>query len=72
VHFLFEKPHRKGVHVTAVHVNGIVKKQKAKSSSPPEVRRRRVQASAAVLMAQEAAAQVKNDVYSALRSAHEQ
>jgi putative transposase len=39
---------------------------------PPEVRRRRVRASAAVLMAQEGAAQVRNDVNSALRFAHEQ
>jgi hypothetical protein len=51
----------------------MVEKTETKSSSfPPEVRRRRVRASAAILMAQEAAAQVKNDVYSALRSAHEQ
>src|SRR5580700_3338132 len=50
-----------------------MKKESTDSSScPPEVRRRRVQASAAMLMAQEAAAQVKNDVYSALRSAHQQ
>jgi putative transposase len=59
--------------MNAIHMNGIVEKEETKSSScPPEVRRRRVQASAAMLMAQEAAAQVKNDVYSALRSAHEQ
>jgi putative transposase len=38
----------------------------------PEVRRHRMRASAAVLMAQEGAVQVKNDVYSALRWAHEQ
>jgi putative transposase len=51
----------------------MLKKEKNKSSScPPEVRRRRVRASAAMLMAQEGAAQVKNDVYRALRSAHEQ
>jgi len=36
------------------------------------VRRRRVRASAPVVMAQEGAAQVKNDVYSALRRAQEQ
>ena len=54
-------------------MNGMVKKEEKESSScPPEVRRRRVRASAAMLMAQEGAAQVKNDVYSALRSAHEQ
>jgi putative transposase len=54
-------------------MNGLVKKEEKESSScPPEVRRRRVRASAAMLMAQEAAAQVKNDVYSALRGAHEQ
>jgi putative transposase len=41
-------------------------------SCPPEVRRRRVRVSASILMAQEAAAQVKNDVYSALRNAHDQ
>jgi len=39
---------------------------------PPEVRRRRVRASAGMLIAQEAAARVKNDVYSELRCAHEQ
>lgn len=38
---------------------------------PPEMRRRRVPASEAILIAQEAAAQVKNDVYSSLRAAHE-
>jgi putative transposase len=54
-------------------MNGTMKDEETKPSSyPPEVRRRRVQATAAPLMAQEAAAQVKNDVYSALRSAHEQ
>jgi putative transposase len=47
-------------------------KEQESSSYPPEVRRRRVRASSAVLMAQEGAAQVKNDVYSALRGAHEQ
>jgi putative transposase len=53
-------------------MNGMLKKEATKSSScPPEVRRRRMPASAAILMAQEAAAQVKNDVYSALRSVHE-
>ena len=39
---------------------------------PPEVRRRRVRASAGMLLAQEAAAQLKNDVYSELRWAHAQ
>jgi putative transposase len=54
-------------------MNGTMHKAQAKSySCPPEVRRRRVRASAAILMAQEAAAQVRNDVYSALRTAHEQ
>jgi putative transposase len=54
-------------------MNGTLKGEATKSySCPPEVRRRRVPASAAILMAQEAAAQVKNDIYSALRSAHEQ
>ena len=53
-------------------MNGLVKREKTKlSSCPPEVRRRRVRASAAILMAQEGAAQVKNDVYSSLRSANE-
>jgi hypothetical protein len=42
------------------------------SSCPPETLRHRVRASAAVLMAQEGSAQVKNDVYAALRNAHEQ
>jgi putative transposase len=54
-------------------LNGTLKKEEPNSFfCPPEVRRRRVRASAAILMAQEAAAQVKNDVYSALRSAHEE
>ena len=54
-------------------MNGTLKSEATKSySCPPEVRRRRVQASPAILMAQEAAAQVKNDIYTALRSAHEQ
>src|ERR1700691_3462630 len=48
------------------------KEKRNPSTGLPVVRRRRVRASAAMLMAQEGAAQVKNDVYSALRSAHEQ
>jgi len=54
-------------------MNAMMSKEETNSSScPPEVRRRRVRATPAMLMAQEAAAQVKNDVYSELRSAHEQ
>jgi hypothetical protein len=51
-----------------------MEKKEKRNSSPglPEVRRRRVRAPAATLMSQEAVAQVKNDVYAALRSAHEQ
>jgi hypothetical protein len=52
-------------------MNGALKSDAIKSC-PPEVRRRRVEASAAILMAQEAAAQVRNDVTAALRSAHEE
>ncbi len=37
---------------------------------PPQTLRRRVRASGAVLMAQEAAAQIRNDVYAELRTAH--
>src|ERR1700691_110503 len=48
------------------------KEKRNPSTGLPVVRRRRMRASAAMLMAQEGAAQVKNDVYSALRSAHEQ
>jgi putative transposase len=60
--------------MNGIRMNGIARKEKHIKSPmlAPEVRRRRVEASAAILMAQEAAAQVKNDVYSALRSAHEQ
>ena len=59
--------------MNAVHLSCPMNKEKPKSSTiPPEVRRRRVRASAAILMAQEAAAQVKNDVCSELRSAHEE
>src|ERR1700685_1820961 len=49
-----------------------IEKKTQSSSYPPETLRRRVRTSAAMLMAQEGAAQVKNDVYSALRSTHEQ
>jgi putative transposase len=50
-----------------------MQKEETKTSlCPPEVLRRRVRASAAILMAQEAAAQVKNDVAAVLRRAHEQ
>ncbi len=52
-------------------MNGALKSDATKSC-PPEVRRRRVEASAAILMAQEAAAQVRNDVTASLRSAHEE
>jgi hypothetical protein len=62
------------VHVNGIHMNSMVRKEKKIEAPvlPPEVRRRRVRASAALMTALEAVAQVKNDVYSALRSAHEQ
>ena len=59
--------------MNAIHMNPSKEgKEQESSFYLPDVRRRRVRASSAVLMAQEGAAQVKNDVYSALRGAHEQ